>query len=182
MDNKEQEMVLLEIKERLGKIDGTTTAIQTDISELKQKDIDQSVRLEEAYAKAKARQDSIRDDLQHQIDNTQHLIGIINDNFSKSISAMNENFSSTIKTFSESTTKLITAFSNEMKESIKAQDEMIETQTKKIENLETKKEKTLVKWWDRVIDKIIWIFVIAALVVLLRWLNTPPEIINQLPN
>jgi hypothetical protein len=180
MDNREQEMVLLEIKEKLGKIDGATTAIQSDISELKQKDIDQSLKLEEAYAKAKARQDSIRDDLQHQIDNTQHLIGIINDNFGKSIAAMNENFSTTIKTFSDSTTKLITTFSNEMKESIKSQDDKIDAQSGKIEKLETKKEKVLVKWWDKIIDKLIWIVVIAAFVVLLKWLNAPPEIMNQL--
>ena len=181
MDAEQEKMVLLEIKEQLGRIDGTTTAIQTDIVELKQKDVSQTQALEDAYAKAKARQDSIKDDLQHQIDNTQHLIGIINENFSKSIAAMNESFSTTIKTFSDSTTKLITTFSNEMKESIKAQDEKIVNQSRKIEKLETKKEKALVKWWDKIIDKLIWIVVIAALVVLLKWLNAPDEIMNQFP-
>jgi archaellum component FlaC len=160
MDGKEQEMVLLEIQKQLGKVDATTTAIKDDIAELKQKDISQTEELEEAYAKAKARQDSIRDDLQHQIDGNKTLILTV----SESINTLNRNIDKLFKDFSSSVEDKLSSFN------------------KRLDNLETKKEKTLVKWWDKILDKVIWIFVAAAIVVLLKWLNAPPEIMNQLPH
>jgi hypothetical protein len=68
---------------------------------------------------------------------------------------------------------------NEMKNAFKVDISKIEA---RLTSLETKKEKTLVKWWDKILDKVIWIFVAAGIVVLLKWLNAPPEIMNQLPH
>lgn len=156
----ETDKVLLEIKEQLGKVDATTTAIKADIIELKQRDVTQSEELDKAYAKAKARQDSIRDDLQHQIDSNKTLILTVNE----SINKLNENVANMM---------------NEMKNAFKVDISKIEA---RLTSLETKKEKTLVKWWDKILDKVIWVFVVAGIVVLLKWLNAPPEIMNQLPH
>jgi DNA repair ATPase RecN len=125
-----EDEVLMEIQRQLGRIEAAVDAVKSDVAELKQKDTAQSQALEEAYAKAKARQDSIKDGLQHQID------------FNKAS---------------------ITA---------------IETRISAIEGM---KEKALSKWWDRIVDKIVWVFIIGAMVVLLRWLNAPSEVLNQLP-
>lgn len=135
----ETEKVLLEIQNQLGRIEATTESVQEDIKELKAKDTIQSEALETAYAKAKARQDSIRDDLQHQIDNNRLLITTVSDRMNDSI-----------KSFGA-----------------------------RIEEVETRKEKKLVKWWDKVVDRLIWAFIIAAGCVLLKWLNAPPELLGQ---
>ena len=135
----ESEKVLLEIQNQLGRIEATTESVKEDISELKAKDIVQSEALETAYEKAKARQDSIRDDLQHQIDNTRLLV-----------TTVNERFNDTIKSFGA-----------------------------RIEEVETRKEKKLVKWWDKIVDRLIWAFLIAGGVVLLKWLNAPLELLGQ---
>jgi chromosome segregation ATPase len=156
----ETDKVLLEIKEQLGKVDATTTAIKADIIELKQRDVTQSEELDKAYAKAKARQDSIRDDLQHQIDSNKTLILTVNE----SINKLNENVANMM---------------NEMKNAFKVDISKIEA---RLTSLETKKEKTLAKWYDKIVDKLVWVFIIGALVVLLKWLNAPPEIMNQLPH
>ena len=138
----ETEKVLMEIQNQLGRIEATTESVKEDISELKAKDIVQSRALEDAYAKAKARQDSIRDDLQHQIDGNRMLI-----------TTTNERFNDTIKSFGA-----------------------------RIEEVENRKEKVIIKWWDKIIDKLMWLFIIGAMAVLLKWLNAPPEIVNQLPH
>jgi len=156
----EIDKVLLEIKEQLGNVDATTTAIKADIIELKQRDVTQSEELDKAYAKAKARQDSIRDDLQHQIDSNKTLILTVNE----SINKLNENVANMM---------------NEMRNTFKADISKIEA---RLTSLETKKEKTLAKWYDKIVDKLVWVFIIGALVVLLKWLNAPPEIMNQLPH
>lgn len=153
----ETEKVLLEIQNKLGKVDATTTAIKEDITELKQKDISQSQELEKAYEKAKARQDSIRDDLQHQINSNRTLILTV----SESINTLNKNIDKLFKEFSES---------------IERKLEGLDT---RITSIETKKEKTLAKWWDRLIDRLVWCFIIAGGIVLLKWLNAPPEFLNQ---
>ncbi len=164
MDNKEQEMVLLEIKEKLGKVDATTTAIQSDIVELKQKDVEADEKLEKAYAKAldyaRTRQDKIREDLQHQIDGNKTLILTINE----SIRNLNTNFEKMM---------------NDLKQAFSTQIAELENRVK---NLEEKKEKILAKWWDRIIDKISWVFILGAIAVLLKWLNAPKEILSQLPH
>lgn len=156
----ETEKVLLEIQNQLGKVDATTMAIKDDIAELKQRDVSQSEDLERAYAKAKARQDSIRDDLQHQIDSNKTLILTV----SESINTLNHNIDKLFKEFSLSIEKKLEQFES------------------RLIIVETKKEKTLAKWYDRIVDKLAWVFIIGAIVVILKWLNAPPEVINQLPH
>lgn len=51
----------------------------------------------------------------------------------------------------------------------------------RLKTIETKKEKTLVKLYDKIIDKIAWLFILGAIAVLLKWLGVPSEIANQLP-
>lgn len=133
--------MLMDINKQLGTIGANISEIKDDISELKGRDSMQAKALEDAYNKATARQDLIRDDMQHQIDN-----------LSKQVHTSNSQIRETIKSFGE-----------------------------RIEEVENKKEKTIAKWWDKIIDKIVWIFIIGGLVVLLRWLNAPPEVLNQLP-
>lgn len=164
MEAENKKMVLLEIKEQLGVVAATTTAIKEDIAELKQKDVEADEKLEKAYAKAtdyaRTRQDKIRDDLQHQIDGNKTLILTINES---------------IRNLSTSFEKMTA----DLKESLSLQISEIETRVK---TLETKKEKTLAKWYDRIVDKLTWIFIVGAIVVLLKWLNAPTEIVNQLPH
>ncbi len=156
MDDK----LLLDMQQQLGRIEATTISVKDDITELKQKDITQSQDLERAYAKAKARQDSIRDDLQHQIDSNKTLILTV----SESINTLNHNIDKLFKEFSTSVEKKLEQFES------------------RLYLVETKKEKTLAKWYDRIVDKIMWIIIIAVIVVLMKWLNAPPEIMNQLPH
>ena len=52
----------------------------------------------------------------------------------------------------------------------------------RIQAIENKKEKVLVKWWDRLVDKLMWVLLIAAVVVLLKWLGAPAEVLSQLPH
>ena len=156
MDDK----LLLDMQQQLGRIEATTISVKDDITELKQKDITQSQDLERAYAKAKARQDSIRDDLQHQIDSNKTLILTV----SESINTLNRNIDKLFKEFSTSVEKKLEQFES------------------RLYLVETKKEKTLAKWYDRIVDKIMWIIIIAVIIVLLKWLNAPPEIMNQLPH
>ena len=152
--------LLMDIQNTLGTVVATTSAIKEDITELKERDLRQSDELEKAYEKAKARQDSIRDDLQHQIDNNKTLILTVNEN----ISNLNKN---------------ITKIVSESQDTI---NKKIEKLDGRIEVLETKKEKTLAKWWDRAIAFLLVIGGIAIITVLLKWLNAPPEIMNQLPH
>ena len=156
--------ILLDIQNQLGRIEATTTAVKEDIAELKKKDIEADQKLEQAYQKAmdyaKTRQDNIREDLQHQIDNNKTLILTV----SKSINDLNTN---------------IEKVTTELKDSL---TEKIGKVEKRVEVLETRKEKTLAKWYDRIVDKLVWVFVIGAIVVLLKWLNAPPEVMSQLPH
>lgn len=154
MDDK----ILLDMQKTLGRIEEMSISMKEDIAELKQKDISQSEDLEKAYAKAKARQDSIRDDLQHQIDANKDLILTVNNN----IDSLNKNIEKIIKEFREGINKSLSEFNS------------------RLTALETKKEKTLAKWYDRVVDKLVWIFIIGALVVLLKWLDAPTEIVDQI--
>ena len=155
--NKMEDKILLEMQQQLGRIEATTIAVKDDIAELKQKDITQSENLEKAYAKAKARQDSIRDDLQHQIDGQKTLILTVNE----SINSLNKNIESMFK---------------EYKKDINDRIDGLET---RIIEVETKKEKTLVKWYDKIADKLVNAFLIAGGVILLKWLNVPHEVVGQ---
>ena len=152
-----EDKILLEMQQQLGRIEASITALKEDISELKQKDLTQSENLEKAYAKAKARQDSIRDDLQHQIDGQKTLILTVNE----SINSLNKNIESMFK---------------EYKKDINDRVDGLEDRIKAVE---TKKEKTLVKWYDKIADKIVNAFLIAGGVILLKWLNVPHELVGQ---
>lgn len=160
MDEKSNMEILLDIQNTLGTVVEATSSIKSDIVELKEKDLKQSDELEKAYEKAKSRQDSIRDDLQHQIDNNKTLILTVGE----SINNLNANITKLISESQESTNK------------------KIEILTNRIIVLETKKEKTLAKWWDRGIAFLLVIGGVAIITVLLKWLNAPPEIMNQLPH
>lgn len=153
MDDK----ILLEMQQQLGRIEASIIAVKEDISELKQKDLTQSENLEKAYAKAKARQDSIRDDLQHQIDGQKTLILAVNE----SINSLNKNIESMFKEYKKDINDRIDGL----------EDRIIE--------VETKKEKTLVKWYDRIADKVVNAFLIAGGVILLKWLNVPSDVVGQ---
>lgn len=152
-----EDKILLEMQQQLGRIEASITAVKEDISELKQKDQTQSENLEKAYAKAKARQDSIRDDLQHQIDGQKTLILTVNE----SINSLNKNIESMFK---------------EYKKDINERIDGLET---RIIEVETRKERNLVKWYDKIADKIVNAFLIAGGVVLLKWLNVPHEVVGQ---
>ena len=152
-----EDKILLGMQQQLGRIEASITAVKEDISELKQKDLTQSENLEKTYAKAKTRQDSIRDDLQHQIDGQKTLILTVNE----SINSLNKNIESMFK---------------EYKKDINDRVDGLED---RIEAVETKKEKTLVKWYDKIADKIVNAFLIAGGVILLKWLNVPHELVGQ---
>ena len=152
-----EDKILLEMQQQLGRIEASITAVKEDISELKQKDQTQSENLEKAYAKAKARQDSIRDDLQHQIDSQKTLILTVNE----SINSLNKNIESMFKEYKKDINERIDGLEN------------------RIIEVETRKEKTLVKWYDKIADKIVNAFLIAGGVVLLKWLNVPHEVVGQ---
>lgn len=152
-----EDKILLEMQQQLGRIEASITAVKEDISELKQKDLTQSENLEKAYAKAKARQDSIRDDLQHQIDGQKTLILTVNE----SINSLNKNIESMFKEYKKDINERIDGLEN------------------RIIEVETRKEKTLVKWYDKIADKIVNAFLIAGGVVLLKWLNVPHEVVGQ---
>ena len=152
-----EDKILLEMQQQLGRIEASIIAVKEDISELKQKDQTQSENLEKAYAKAKARQDSIRDDLQHQIDGQKTLILTVNE----SINSLNKNIESMFKEYKKDINERIDGLEN------------------RIIEVETRKERNLVKWYDKIADKIVNAFLIAGGVVLLKWLNVPREVVGQ---
>lgn len=154
---KMEDKILLEMQQQLGRIEASITAVKEDISDLKQKDQTQSENLEKAYAKAKARQDSIRDDLQHQIDGQKTLILTVNE----SINSLNKNIESMFKEYKKDINERIDGLEN------------------RIIEVETRKERNLMKWYDKIADKIVNAFLIAGGVVLLKWLNVPREVVGQ---
>ena len=166
-----EDKLLMDLQNQLGRIEATTIAIKEDINDLKAKDVEADQKLEQAYNKAmdyaRTRQDTIRDDLQHQIDNNKTLILTVNE----SINNLNKNIDKVFKDFSKDIT-----------EKVEDLDTSISKLDTRISTLETKKEKAVFKWYEKIADKVVWIFLLGALVVILKWLNAPPEVINQLPH
>lgn len=113
--------ILLVIQNTLGRIEANISSLKEDVQELKDKDYAQTKALESAYDKAKNRQDSIRDDLQHQI----NLLD------------------------------------------------------KRIDTIETKKEKSLVKWYDKLVDKLLWAIIISIAILALKWIGAPIDVIQN---
>lgn len=159
-----EDKLLMDFQNQLGRIEATTMAIKEDITDLKAKDVEADQKLEQAYNKAmdyaRTRQDTIRDDLQHQIDNNKTLILTVNE----SINNLNKNIDKVFKDFSKDIT------------------EKVEDLDTRISTLETKKEKAVFKWYEKIADKVVWIFLLGALAVILKWLNAPPEVMTQLPH
>lgn len=113
--------ILLVIQNTLGRIEANISSLKEDVQELKDKDSAQTKALESAYAKAKNRQDAIRDDLQHQINSLD----------------------------------------------------------KRIDTIETKKEKSLVKWYDKLVDKLLWAIIISIAILALKWIGAPIDVIQN---
>lgn len=121
MEQRTENDILLVIQNTLGRIEANISSLKEDVQELKDKDSAQTKALESAYAKAKNRQDSIRDDLQHQINSLDKRIDII----------------------------------------------------------ETKKEKSLVKWYDKLVDKLLWAIIISIAILALKWIGAPIDVIQN---
>ncbi len=121
MERTSDNDILLVIQNTLGRIEANISSLKEDVQELKDKDNAQSRALDAAYDKAKNRQDSIRDDLQHQI----NLLD------------------------------------------------------KRIDTIETKKEKSLAKWYDKLVDKLLWAIIISIAILALKWIGAPIDVIQN---
>ena len=166
MDDKSNMEILLEIQNTLGTVVEATSSIKKDIIELKEKDVRQSDDLEKAYAKAKARQDSIRDDLQHQIDNNHQLISDIK----SSIDSLTLTISGIIEESKNNAERII-------KENLEKYDEKLEKITTKVTTLENEKKNKVYSRWEKISDKIFWIIVAIVFAAVFKYLNfTPPKL------
>ena len=166
MDDKNNMEILLDIQNTLGTVVEATSSIKSDIVELKEKDLRQSDDLEKAYAKAKARQDSIRDDLQHQIDNNHQLISDIK----SSIDSLTLTISGIIEESKNNAERII-------KENLIKYDEKLEKLTSKITSLENEKKNKVYSKWEKITDKIFWVVVAIIFAAVFKYLNfTPPKL------
>lgn len=166
MDDKSNMEILLEIQNTLGTVVEATSSIKKDIIELKEKDVRQSDDLEKAYAKAKARQDSIRDDLQHQIDNNHQLISDIK----SSIDSLTLTISGIIEESKNNAERII-------KENLEKYDAKLEKITTKLTTLENEKKNKVYSRWEKISDKIFWIIVAIVFAAVFKYLNfTPPKL------
>ena len=165
-DEKKDMEILLNIQNILGTVVEATSSIKNDIVELKQRDLRQSDELEKAYEKAKARQDSIRDDLQHQIDNDHQLITDIK----SSIDSLTITISGVIEQSKKNAENII-------KQNVKQYDELIQKLETRISNLENEKKNKVYSRWEKITDKIFWIIVAIIFAAVFKYLNfTPPKI------
>lgn len=144
---------LSEIQNMLGRLEEGMNGLKSDITDLKNNDVLADKRLEDAYQKAMAfastRQDKIREDLQHQIDNNKETITAIN----KGLKELNDN----IKESNEEMKQFVTL--------------SIEAVSKRVSILETQKEKKLLRIWNSVADKLTMILALGALAAFLKWLG-----------
>jgi predicted nucleic acid-binding Zn-ribbon protein len=166
MDEKKNMEILLEIQNTLGTVVATTQGIQEDIKELKEKDVRQSDALEKAYAKAKARQDSIRDDLQHQIDSDHQLITDIK----SSIDSLTLTISGIIEESKNNAERII-------KESLENYDTKLEKMSDKISALENEKKNKVYSRWEKISDKLFLLIIAIVFAAVFKWFNfTPPAL------
>ena len=166
MGEKDNMEILLEIQNTLGTVVEATSSIKKDIVELKEKDLRQSDDLEKAYEKAKARQDSIRDDLQHQIDNDRQLITDIK---------------SSIDSLSNSITKVIDdskkTAEHIIKEQLEKYDKRFENIESEIKNIKDEKKNFVFSWWGKIVEKLLWIGVAVIFAAIFSYCNiTPPKL------
>lgn len=158
--------ILLDIQNQLGTVLATTNAIKEDIVELKQKDLRQSEDLEKAYEKAKDRQDSIRDDLQHQIDSNNKLINDVK----SSIDSLAVTIKDVLEESKKNSEKII-------KEHLQKYDSKLDAVTTEINNLKDEKKNKVFSWWEKIVDKIFWIIVAVIFAAVFKYLNfTPPTL------
>jgi len=165
-DEKKDMEILLNIQNILGTVVEATSAIKNDIVELKQRDQRQSDELEKAYEKAKARQDSIRDDLQHQIDNDHQLITEIKN----SIDSFTVTISGVIEQSKKNAEIMIKQYVDKYDETVKGLETRIVT-------LENEKKNKVYSLWEKIADKIFWIIVAIIFAAVFKYLNfTPPKL------
>lgn len=166
MGDKSDMDILLEIQKTLGNVVATQLELRDDIKELKERDLRQSDELEKAYEKAKARQDSIRDDLQHQIDNDHQLIADIK----SSIDSLTLTISGVIEESKNNAEKMI-------KEHIQKYDSRFETLTTELNNLKNEKKNKVYSWWEKIADKLFWIIIAVVFAAVFKYFNfVPPKL------
>ena len=165
MGEKSDVDILLDIQKTLGNVVATQLELRDDIKELKERDLRQSDELEKAYEKAKARQDSIRDDLQHQIDNDHQLIADIK----SSIDSLTLTISGVIEESKNNAEKMI-------KEHIQKYDSKFETITTELNNLKNEKKNKVYSWWEKIADKLFWIIIAVVFAAVFKYFNfVPPK-------
>ena len=165
MGEKSDVDILLEIQKTLGNVVATQLELRDDIKELKERDLRQSDELEKAYEKAKARQDSIRDDLQHQIDNDHQLIADIK----SSIDSLTRTISGVIEESKNNAEKMI-------KEHIQKYDSKFKTLTTELNNLKNEKKNKVYSWWEKIADKLFWIIIAVVFAAVFKYFNfVPPK-------
>lgn len=166
MGEKSDVDILLDIQKTLGNVVATQLELRDDIKELKERDLRQSDELEKAYEKAKARQDSIRDDLQHQIDNDHQLIADIK----SSIDSLTLTISGVIEESKNNAEKMI-------KEHIQKYDSKFEALTTELNNLKNEKKNKVYSWWEKIADKLFWIIVAIIFAAVFKYFNfVPPKL------
>ena len=166
MADKTDMEILLDIQNTLGNVVATQLELRDDIKELKERDLRQSDELEKAYEKAKARQDSIRDDLQHQIDNDHQLIADIK----SSIDSLTLTISGVIEESKNNAEKMI-------KEHIQKYDSKFETLTTELNNLKNEKKNKVYSWWEKIADKLFWIIIAVVFAAVFKYFNfVPPKL------
>lgn len=164
-ETKDNMDILLNIQNQLGTVVATTTGIQEDIKELKEKDRHQSEELEKAYEKAKSRQDSIRDDLQHQIDSNHELIAQVKN----SIDSLTLTISGIVEESKKNTETII-------KDRLKMYDTALAAIKDDIRELRDAKKNKVYSLWEKIGDKIFWIIVAIVFAAVFKYLNiTPPK-------
>lgn len=141
----DSEAILIQMQQQLsriennaGRTEGIVTSIKEDINELRKQDVLADQKLQEAYDRAmkyaSGRQDSIKAELQQQIDSNKTQITEIHN----AVLSLSQNINDMITGFRKS----------------------IETDFVKLQNrvteLENKKAQKLVKWYDNITEKLIW--------------------------
>jgi predicted nucleic acid-binding Zn-ribbon protein len=166
MDEKSNMEILLDIQNTLGTVVEATSSIKSDIVELKEKDLRQSDELEKAYAKAKSRQDSIRDDLQHQIDNNNQLIIEIKN----AITSLSSTISNVVEQSKKQVDIAISEFMTKIEKRFEANENEINT-------LKNEKKNHVYSRWEQIREKLFWIAVAIIFAAVFKYLNfTPPKL------
>lgn len=165
MGEKSDVDILLDIQKTLGNVVATQLELRDDIKELKERDLRQSDDLEKAYEKAKARQDSIRDDLQHQIDNDRQLITDIK----SSIDSLTLTISGVIEESKKNAERII-------KEQLEKYDTKIDNLNTALNNLKDEKKNKVFSWWEKILDKLFWIVIAIIFAAVFKYFNfVPPQ-------